>query len=224
MKRILSLLSMLLVCGSAFSQQSPSNTAVFDPLEQNTNTPRVSAESKLLLDAYLDSVNASNVPQNDLDVFEFDKVILDALFAEMVTEPRVAQARLDLSDIQFEKVRGILTAVQAQSAELSSQKFESICSELARNSANSAVGSTEEVRDIAQSVEISFSDEAQALVLNYQQAIAELFDTLGTANSEVFQEYLSKKRADIGSLRVLELPEILVALDIDKDTLIQNCN
>ena len=205
------LVSMPIVSAPATAQPPPGNISILDPSKPNSNSTTLSPERQAALEAYMNSIVPNQI-QNDLDASRLDKIILDGLFTEIVTDPRVTQARLDFSDIQFEQVTSILSALQSKTAALTTKKLADLCIELDSSSSDPNEIQSLIITDATSAVESSHINDTQDLLEEYQQAILEIDELLGTANSEIFQAYLSQKRNEAKSWRTIELPEILEIL------------
>jgi len=213
---------LILFVSSSFvvAQQTPSNIAVFDPDNPNlANDYRPSPDRLEVLNEYLNSEAKNNQPTNDLDSSELDKLILDGLFAEIVSNPRIAQARLDFSDIQLEKTSEILLDLQKQSSALSNSKTESLCNRLSMENSPTR----EQLSQQYSYVEDEYADTNSQLLADYQESITKIREQLGAANSEIFDLYLSNKRSEVTSWKIVGMPEVLFALGSTENILNQLC-
>ncbi len=223
MKKFCLYVFLLTILEPTVAQQPTNHTNILDPTNPNSNTTTLAPARQAALEAYTNET-VSNQVQNDLDSSELDKVILDGLFAEIVSAPRVAQARLDFSDIQFERVTSILTTLQASSAALTKKKMAAICSELDFRSTDPNNIQSINIAEASLAAESNLMSHSQDLLEEYQQAIQNINELLGTANSEVFQDYLSKKRNEAISWRIIELPEMLEMFSTNPQALALQCN
>ena len=223
MKKFYLIVFLITIFKPAVAQQPTSDTNVLDPLKPNSNSTTLAPERQAALETHI-KATVPNQIQNDLDFSELDKVILDGLFAEIVTAPRVAQARLDFSDIQFERVTNILTTLQSSSAALTTKKMAALCNELNFSSSDPNDIQSINIADATSVVESSLVGDSQDLLEEYQQAALNIDELLGNANSEVFQAYLSKKRNEAISWRIIELPEILEMFSANPQAIALQCN
>ncbi len=193
---------------------------MLDPNDPNIVVRMLSQQELIAELQRRQALSDSNI--NDLDADQIDKLVIDTLTYRIATEPRLVQAQLDFSDIQFQKVTAILNSLRSHKLEYQNNQIDAMCYQW-----SSAVLSNvaDEVR-IANSLAAYEEKEAlqsTQLFAMYQSSLNDIRDLLGPANGDILDQYISIKQEQAKKTAVYEYSATVGMFGDPKESIESNC-